>query len=130
MKSWVKSRTNGFGGLLALLGIAIVTLPELQDVISQLPSEYQGYIALAIGIAVVIFRHITIGPTSTNVKAMEIEYTTREALNHYGFLEAILIKNNVPLQGIESDMEIEELWLRDIYTVWNVMKQARKLKEE
>ncbi len=58
-KKWIKSKTVGFSAGVALLGLAILALPEFQTVIDGLPVEYQGYAALAIALAITALRFAT-----------------------------------------------------------------------
>lgn len=58
-KKWIRSKTIGFGVLLALLGLAILALPEFQVVVDTLPVEYQGYAALLIAITIAALRVVT-----------------------------------------------------------------------
>lgn len=70
-KKWYKSKTVGLGGTLAVLGLAILQLPQLQAVIEQVPVEHQGAATLVVGIAVVVLRQVTTEPLDTNKKAVE-----------------------------------------------------------
>ncbi len=58
-KKWIKSKTVGFGAVVALLGLAILALPEFQAVVDSLPVEYQGYTALGIALVITALRFLT-----------------------------------------------------------------------
>ncbi len=58
-KKWLKSKTIGFSTLVALLGLAIVALPEFQATVDALPVEYQGYAAVLIAVIIAALRAVT-----------------------------------------------------------------------
>lgn len=63
MKKWYQSKTIvGLGGSLAVLGLAILALPEFQTLVASLPIEYTGYAALFVSVVTVVLRYITDKP--------------------------------------------------------------------
>ncbi len=58
-KKWIRSKTIGVGAAIALLGLAILALPEFQVVVDALPVEYQGYAALVIALIITALRFVT-----------------------------------------------------------------------
>ncbi len=58
-KKWITSKTIGAGAVIALLGLAILALPEFQAVVGALPVEYQGYAALVIALVITALRFVT-----------------------------------------------------------------------
>lgn len=62
MKKWYKSKSITFGASLAVLGLAILALPEVQAFIAGLPPEYLGLATLAMSVITVVLRHVTTGP--------------------------------------------------------------------
>lgn len=47
---------------MAVLGLAILALPEFQTLVASLPIEYTGYAALFVSVVTVVLRYITDKP--------------------------------------------------------------------
>jgi hypothetical protein len=63
MKSWYKSKTIiALQVPLAILGLAIIALPEFQAVIDSLPIQYIGLATLFVSIVGTILRFVTKQP--------------------------------------------------------------------
>jgi len=67
-KPWLKSKTNRFAIILAGFGIAILTLPQVKELIELAPAEYQGIAAIIVSAAVMYLRHLTGQPLTTAAK--------------------------------------------------------------
>lgn len=61
-KKWYKSKTMYLGGSIASLGLAILTMPELQRLILDLPADQKGIALVIIGGLVGALRIITKQP--------------------------------------------------------------------
>lgn len=61
-KKWIKSKTVGFSAGIALLGLAILALPEFQAIIDGLPVEYLGYAGLVVAVINTVLRFVTDQP--------------------------------------------------------------------
>ncbi len=67
-KKWHTSKTFRFSGGLAALGLAVLSIPELQTFIETLPGEYQALVLLIVSAAMAWLRHVTTGPVDTNTQ--------------------------------------------------------------
>lgn len=61
-KKWYRSKTMYLGGSIASLGLAILTMPEFQRFILELPAEQKGWALIIVGGLVGALRIITNQP--------------------------------------------------------------------
>lgn len=64
-KSRFKSKTYGFGVILAALGLAALGLPEFKALLETMPAEYQGVALFIIGVLTLVLRELTKVPVGS-----------------------------------------------------------------
>ena len=58
-KKWYSSKTIRFSGILAALGVAILTLPQFDLLVAEIPTEYAGVAGIIISLITAYLRSVT-----------------------------------------------------------------------